>query len=84
MGKSRAQTRIDPDTESRVEEYADEREISESEALRRLIEAGLTDKGYPVEGTVRRFDQAGNFRQLLKGGLVLAHFALLLGIYGGI
>jgi hypothetical protein len=48
MGKSRVQTRVDPDTEASITEYAEEREIGNSEAVRRLIRTGLAAEGYPV------------------------------------
>jgi hypothetical protein len=47
MGKKkRAQTRLDPDTKQRVDDYCREKGLSESEAVRRLVERGLVDEGY--------------------------------------
>jgi len=46
MARDRLQTRCDPDTIEEVETYADEKEISQSEAVRRLIRTGLVAKGY--------------------------------------
>ena len=46
MARDRLQTRCDPDTIEEVEKYAADKEISESEAVRRLIRTGLVQKGY--------------------------------------
>ena len=46
MARERIQTRADADTLNQVEQYAEDREISESEAVRRLVRAGLIEKGY--------------------------------------
>jgi hypothetical protein len=39
--KERYQTRLDPDDAAAVDEFAEEREIGEAEAVRRLIRAGI-------------------------------------------
>jgi hypothetical protein len=60
MAKQTLSTRLEPDTKSTVEEYADEREISQTVAARRLIRAGLDEKGYQIEADDRRrFDITG-------------------------
>lgn len=41
MGKTKYQTRLDPDDAERVDEYVAEHDLSESEAVRRLVRAGL-------------------------------------------
>jgi predicted transcriptional regulator len=46
MARERIQTRADADTLEQVEEYADEMDISYSEAVRRLVRTGLIEKGY--------------------------------------
>jgi hypothetical protein len=51
MGKSRVQTRVEPDTKSQIDEYAEDRDIGDAEALRRLIRSGLANEGYPVTAT---------------------------------
>lgn len=48
MGKSRVQTRVEPDTKHQIDEYAEDRDIGDAEALRRLIRAGLAAEGHPV------------------------------------
>lgn len=44
--KDRVQTRLDPDDIRRVEDYRRDHDITESEAIRRLIQRGLLDEGY--------------------------------------
>lgn len=46
MGRERIQTRADADTLEQVEQYADDKDISYSEAVRRLVRTGLIEKGY--------------------------------------
>lgn len=48
MAKSRVQTRVEPDTKEQIDKYAEEREIGDSEAVRRLIRSGLAAEGHPV------------------------------------
>lgn len=48
MGKSRVQTRVEPDTQEKIDEYAEERNVGDAEALRRLIRTGLAAEGHPV------------------------------------
>jgi hypothetical protein len=47
--KPRLQTRAENDTANAVEAYADDHDIGESEAVRRLIRAGLIENGYADE-----------------------------------
>ena len=46
MSRSRVQTRADEDTVEQIDEYTEDRGISESEAVRRLLRAGLKEKGF--------------------------------------
>jgi Fe-S-cluster formation regulator IscX/YfhJ len=41
MSKERYQTRLDPDTAAAVDDYADRHGVTEAEAVRRLVAAGL-------------------------------------------
>lgn len=41
MARELVQARADPDTVDAIEEYAEERDISRSEAIRRLLRAGV-------------------------------------------
>ncbi len=51
MAKEPITTRLDADTKTEVENYADEHEIGQTEATRRLIRAGLASEGHPVATT---------------------------------
>ena len=46
MARERIQTRADADTLEQVEQYAEDKDISYSEAVRRLVRTGLIEKGY--------------------------------------
>jgi CheY-like chemotaxis protein len=48
MGKEPLTTRLDADTKQEVENYADERDIGQTEAARRLIRSGLAAEGHAV------------------------------------
>lgn len=52
MSRERVQTRCDPDTVAAIEKYAEQAEISESEAVRRLLRRGVDHtpdlEGYSV------------------------------------
>lgn len=51
MAKEPITTRLDSDTKTEVENYADDRDIGQTEASRRLIRAGLAAEGHPVTAT---------------------------------
>lgn len=46
--KKQVQTRIPVDTKEQLEEYQEERELSQADAVRRLINIGLAEEGHPV------------------------------------
>lgn len=46
MGRERLQTRADSDTVEQVQDYQEDRDISDSEAVRRLLRRGLQAEGY--------------------------------------
>jgi len=52
MARERVQTRCDPDTVAAIEKYAEQADISESEAVRRLLRRGIEHtpdvEGYAV------------------------------------
>jgi ACT domain-containing protein len=58
MPKSRHQTRLDEDTAARVEEYQNAHGLTESEAIRRLIQTGLdaTEGKVQMDGEAIRRD----------------------------
>jgi len=62
MGKTKYQTRLDDDDAERVDEYTEDRGINQSEAVRRLVRAGLAQEGYPVTAT----DGAGQIADRLE------------------
>jgi hypothetical protein len=45
MGRERIQTRADSDTVEQIEKFRDEKDISQSEATRRLLRKGLQSEG---------------------------------------
>lgn len=45
------QTRVDPDTKEILERYADDREINQSQAVRRMVRTQLDAEGYGVAAT---------------------------------
>lgn len=65
MGKERLPLRVDPETKDALVEYADERDVSNSEAGRRMLRAGLTQNGYNIAaadgvGTVAEIEKLRN------------------------
>jgi antitoxin component of RelBE/YafQ-DinJ toxin-antitoxin module len=48
MARKLIQTRADEDTVDALEAYADDADITRSEAIRRAVRSHLADKGYPV------------------------------------
>ncbi|WP_340102280.1 hypothetical protein [Salinibaculum salinum] len=48
MGKEPLTTRLDADTKQEVENYAEDRDIGQTEATRRLIRSGLAAEGHAV------------------------------------
>jgi hypothetical protein len=63
MGKKRVQTRVEKDTRNELEEYCEDREVSQAEGLRRLIKTGLRENGYKPGG-VRRVRQSPRILQV--------------------
>jgi len=50
--KKQFQTRLDPDIAERVEDYADENDVSHSEAVRRIVRAGLEAADGPTRDEI--------------------------------
>lgn len=73
MKREQLQARCDPDTVEAVKEYQDEKDITKSEAVRRLIRTGLEAKGGEYDGPLRR---AG----LGNGAVLFLALLLVLGI----
>jgi hypothetical protein len=81
MGKKRVQSRVDPDTHDRIEEFRDTNNLSDSEAVRRLIRAGLEKKGYTDDQT-----NQGVFERIARPFTVALGFVLLnlsVALYAG-
>jgi hypothetical protein len=76
MAKEPITTRLDSDTKTEVENYADDRDIGQTEAARRLIRAGLAAEGHPVAttdgGEPGPLERLGSARTALTGALLLA------------
>ena len=73
MGRERIQTRADADTLEQVEQYAEDKDISYSEAVRRLVRTGLIEKGYreaEADGDMAEARLNENVR--LAGGALIA------------
>jgi len=51
MARELIQTRADGDTVEALEEFAEESDITRSEAIRRLVRSGLAKHGHPVKAT---------------------------------
>jgi len=76
MAKEPLTTRLDADTKQEVENYADEHEIGQTEASRRLIRAGLAAEGHPVAtadgGKKGPLERLASVRTLLASAALLA------------
>ena len=48
MARERVQTRCDAATVEQIDDFADEQELSKSEAVRRLVRTGLAENGYQI------------------------------------
>jgi len=78
MAKEPLTTRLDADTKREVEHYADEHEIGQTEAARRLIRTGLAEEGHPVAAA----DGSGkhNLLETLASGRTMLAGALIYGL----
>lgn len=54
MARQKVQTRCDGDTVEAIENYCDDHDVSQSEAVRRLIRAGLIERGYEIDVATKR------------------------------
>jgi len=82
MKREQLQARCDPDTVEAVKEYQDEKDITKSEAVRRLIRAGLDAKAREEEyGPVRRAGQSGTLIMILVIAILsfVLQFVMLAG-----
>ena len=93
MGRTKVQTRADDDTTQALAEYADEKDITQSEAVRRLIRDGLLTRGYELDvpeaatatddgGEVYTVRQTGTFLLAASIGASVLATILTLGVLG--
>jgi hypothetical protein len=81
MARERVQTRCDADTVESIEQYADDRDISQSEAVRRLLRLGLDAEGYDSPMSLG----ADNVERLAeREGYVAANMNTTVRLIGGL
>jgi len=81
MKREQLQARCDPDTVEAVKEYQDEKDITKSEAVRRLIRAGLEAKDEDEYGPKRKAGQTGTLISILVIAILsfVLQFIMLIG-----
>jgi hypothetical protein len=80
MPREKYQTRLPADTSEEVEEYIEEKQISQAEAIRRLVETGLEverDDGEIIDTRQMATARANEVAQL-GGGLIIAAMVFVL------
>jgi hypothetical protein len=77
MPRELIQARADADTVERIEEYAEERDISRSEAIRRLLRTGLDAEEGAAEQAGERYALANISPAVRLAGGVLMVLAIL-------
>ena len=82
MPREKYQTRLPADTAAEVDDYIDEHDVSQSEAIRRLVESGLETQDEPDEATDGEIHRAGSgpVIPLVIIILLLANLAVSLGV----
>jgi len=81
MGRERIQTRADGDTVEQIETYTDDHDVSQSEAIRRLIRRGLEAEGYRGNEIPDEYAEAHISETARTVGGVLIGVALLLVLF---
>ncbi len=71
MSRELLQARFDPDTVEAVQEYADEKDISRSEALRRAVREGVLTLARDADDTATD-DATGMYAARQAGTLIMA------------
>ena len=83
--RQRVQTRCDPETIDALHEYIDENEVSQAEAVRRLIRVGLHIHGYEIKEYEQAIEhQRARSSAYLAGAVLLVLFGLLVGLFVGV
>ena len=81
MPKELIQAREDGDVIDEIEEFADEKEITRSEAVRRLIRTGLEAETQPTDtGRTHRAAQSGTVYFLILVGLLTLNLVASMGV----
>jgi len=78
MARKKYQTRLPADTADEVDEFIDEREITQAEGIRRLVESGLEAQDEPDEYEGGRIERAGYPRGVIPAILVLVLVSTIL------
>ena len=60
MPREKYQTRLPADTAAEVDDYIDEHDVSQSEAIRRLVESGLEAQDEPDDDTAGETHRAAS------------------------
>lgn len=83
MARELIQTRADGDTIEALEEFAEETDITRSEAIRRLVRSGLAQQGHPVkaaDGAGQLSDRLDHLEAEQQRANRLSTAALLAGV----
>ena len=81
MPKELIQAREDGDVIDEIEDFADEKEITRSEAVRRLIRTGLEAETQPADtGQKYRAVQSGTVYFLILVGLLTLNLVASMGV----
>jgi hypothetical protein len=84
MGTDPITTRLNTDTKQQMERYAEDREIGQTEAMRRLVRQSLAAEGYdvassPTTNTETLLDRLSSHRIVTSGIMMLVVMALGVG-----
>jgi len=81
MKREQLQARCDPDTVDDVKAFQEQKDITKSEAVRRLIRAGLEAKDEDEDGPLRQAGQTGTLISILVIAILsfVLQFIMLIG-----
>jgi len=71
------QARVEPDTKSALEDYAESEDLSQSEALRDLLNKALASEGYDAKGSRSLLERLASVKMVLGGAFLFFLSALL-------
>ena len=77
MAREKLQTRADPDTVKDVRSYAEEKGISEAEAVRRLLRAGIEAEAHVMGVGSRSVAKINETARIVGGAMIGAALAYL-------